>query len=65
MGAPPGGHLRPPAPPTEDPQQLAKRSYRQMLADLDVNEFSRFEKFVSKMESDPRCDQAPEIIDMD
>jgi hypothetical protein len=37
---------------------VAKRNYRQMLADLDVNEFSRFEKFAPKMDSDPRYGHA-------
>ena len=48
------GPPRPPATPAEDPAVVAKREYRQMLAELDVNEFARFEKFAPKMDDDAR-----------
>jgi hypothetical protein len=47
--------MRPPATLAEDPATVAKRSFRQMLVELDVNEFSRFEKVAPKMEADARC----------
>ena len=34
---------------------VAKRGFRQLLAELDVNEFSRYEKVAPKMEADARC----------
>ena len=52
---PQGATPRPHAPPAEAPEVVARREFRQMLVELDVNEFSRYDKLGPKMEKDTRC----------